>query len=138
MSVTQRQISLVQQSFKQVEPISEQAAEIFYNKLFEYEPELRPLFKGDLKIQGRKLMMMLKATVEGLQDVNALVPVLIQLAQRHNKYGVKRSHFSPVGNALLYTLKTGLGASYTKEHREAWVAVIHVVSDTMKPEIIQR
>ncbi len=109
MSVTQRQISLVQQSFKQVEPISEQAAEIFYSKLFEYEPELRLLFKGDLKIQGRKLMMMLKAAVEGLQDVNALVPVLIQLAQRHNKYGVKRSHFSPVGNALLYTLKTGLG-----------------------------
>ncbi|QYJ93502.1 MULTISPECIES: globin family protein [Shewanella] len=133
MSLTSTQIDLVQTSFKQVEPISEQAAAIFYDALFQIDPNLRPLFKQDIRSQGRKLMAMLKAAVEGLTDLDALVPQLHELARRHQAYGVKQSHFTPVGNALLYTLKTGLGEAYTREVREAWVAVIHLVADTMKP-----
>lgn len=132
MSLTPRQIQLIQTSFSKVEPISLKAAEIFYDTLFSYDPSLRPLFKGDIKQQGRKLMAMLNAAVNGLNDLGALVPVLHQLAERHEGYGVKKSHFTPVGNALLYTLKVGLGNDFTPEIREAWVALLHIVSDTMK------
>jgi nitric oxide dioxygenase len=135
MPLTQRQIELVQHSFSLVEPISEQAADIFYDSLFKIDPSLKPLFKSNIKVQGRKLITMLKAAVQGLEDLDALVPVLKQLAQRHNGYGVKKSHFTPVGNALLYTLKTGLGNEYTDEVRQAWISVIHIVADTMKTEI---
>ncbi|MEC4727944.1 globin domain-containing protein [Shewanella sp. D64] len=135
MALTQRQVQLVQHSFGLVEPISEQATDIFYDALFKIDPSLKPLFRNNMKVQGRKLIAMLKAAVEGLDDLDALVPVLKQLAQRHNAYGVKKSHFTPVGNALLYTLKTGLGSEYTDEVRQAWILVIHVVSDTMKTEV---
>ncbi|ACA84488.1 globin family protein [Shewanella woodyi] len=135
MALTQRQIQLVQHSFSLVEPISEQAADLFYDSLFKIDPSLKPLFRNNIKVQGRKLVAMLKAAVDGLDDLNTLVPVLQQLAQRHNAYGVKKSHFTPVGNALLYTLKTGLGSEYTDEVRQAWIIVIHIVADTMKPEI---
>ncbi|QFU20612.1 hemin receptor [Shewanella eurypsychrophilus] len=135
MALTNKQIRLVQDSFSQVEPIAEKAAEIFYDALFGIDPSLKPLFRNDMKVQGRKLMTMLKAAVDGLNDLEALVPALQQLAKRHNDYGTKKSHFTPVGNALLYTLKTGLGDGFTEEVRQAWVSVIHIVVDTMKPEI---
>lgn len=135
MALTNKQIRLVQDSFSQVEPIAEKAAEIFYDALFGIDPSLKPLFRNDMKVQGRKLMTMLKAAVDGLDDLEALVPALQQLAKRHNDYGTKKSHFTPVGNALLYTLKTGLGDGFTEEVRQAWVSVIHIVADTMKPEI---
>ncbi len=127
----------MQHSFSLVEPIADQAADIFYGALFKIDPSLKPLFKSNIKLQGRKLMAMLKAAVDGLNDLDALVPALKQLAQRHNGYGTKRSHFTPVGNALLFTLKTGLGEAYTEEVRQAWITVIHLVADTMKPEITE-
>ena len=135
MTLTSTQIDLVQMSFKQVEPISDQAAAIFYDALFQIDPNVKPLFKQDLRHQGRKLMAMLKVAVEGLNNLDALVPQLHELAHRHNAYGVKRAHFTPVGNALLYTLKTGLGEAYSRDVHEAWVAVIHLVADTMKPKL---
>ncbi|MAZ90284.1 MAG: hemin receptor [Cellvibrionaceae bacterium] len=132
MSITARQILLVQESFKQVEPISEQAAEIFYNKLFEYDPNLRSLFKGDLKAQGKKLMATLKVAVNGASNLDELIPVLHDLAERHVGYGVKPQDYTPVGNALLFTLKSGLGQSYTPELRQAWVDTFRLIAKTMK------
>ncbi|OUS27668.1 hemin receptor [Gammaproteobacteria bacterium 45_16_T64] len=132
MSLTAHQIRIVQESFTKVEPIAEKAADIFYTTLFEYDPTLRPLFKANLKDQGKKLMSTLKVAVNGLNDLDKLVPVLQGLAERHVKYGVKAKDFTPVGNALLHTLKTGLGPAFTPELREAWVTVIHIVANTMK------
>lgn len=132
MPITQHQITLVQNSFAKVEPIAEQAAEIFYNKLFEYDPKLKPLFKSDIKAQGRKLMATLKVATAGLNDLDTLVPVLHQLAERHVKYGVKAADFTPVGNALLYALQQGLGDQFTDDVRQAWVDVFRLVATTMK------
>lgn len=132
MAITDTQKRLVQQSFKLVEPIADQAADIFYTKLFEYDPALRPLFKTDLKTQGKKLMQTLKVAVESLNDLDGLIPVLEQLAKRHVKYGVKPEDYTPVGNALLYTLKVGLGERWTPELRQAWVDTFRTVATVMK------
>lgn len=132
MSITPRQKQLVQESFARVEPIAEQAAEIFYQTLFEFDPSLRRLFKNDIKSQGKKLMMTLKVAVKGLDDLEGLVPVLHQLAERHVDYGVKAEHFTPVGNALLYTLKVGLGEHWNPEVRKAWVDTFRLVATVMK------
>ncbi|PHS18600.1 MAG: hemin receptor [Kangiella sp.] len=132
MSITLRQKQLVQSSFNKVVPIAEKAADIFYKKLFEYAPEVKPLFKGNLKEQGKKLMTMLGMAVKGLDDLNKLVPVLQRLADNHVQYGVKAEHFTPVGNALLYTLRVGLGDDFTHETRQAWVDTFRIVASTMK------
>ncbi|KID57181.1 hemin receptor [Pseudoalteromonas luteoviolacea] len=132
MSLTTRQKQLVQQSFAKVEPIAEQAAEIFYTTLFEYDPSLKALFKNSIKSQGQKLMATLKVAVNSLDDLDGLVPVLHKLAERHVGYGVKAEHFTFVGNALLYTLKKGLGSEWNQELREAWVSVFRLVATVMK------
>lgn len=129
--MTPEERKLVQSSFAAVAPISEQAAELFYGRLFEIAPEVKPLFKGDMKAQGRKLMQMLSAAVSGLDDLGALVPVVQDLAKRHTGYGVTAAHYKPVGEALIWTLEQGLGDKFTPPVRNAWVKTYGILSNTM-------
>ena len=98
------QITMVQNSFKHVEPISEIAAGLFYDRLFEIDPSLRPMFKGDIKEQGRLLMQMLSIVVKGLNRLDTILPAIEDLGRRHVTYGVKEEHYDKVGAALLWTL----------------------------------
>lgn len=129
--MTEKQKVMVQASFAKVEPIADQAAEIFYGKLFELDPSLQPLFKSDIKSQGRKLMTMIKAAVAGLDDLGTLVPVVQNLGKRHVGYGVPESSYKTVGEALIFTLGAGLGDDFTEEVKAAWVEVYGVLSSTM-------
>lgn len=127
-----RQIQLVQSSFAKVTPIADTAADLFYTRLFELDPSLSRLFRGDRVEQGRKLMQMIGAAVRGLDDLDKLVPVVRQLGVRHLGYGVEDSHYDTVASALLWTLEKGLGKDFTSEVREAWTEVYGVLAKTMK------
>ena len=129
--MTPEQKALVQQSWQQVEPIAPQAAELFYNTLFTMDPSVKPLFKGDMKEQGEKLMSMITSAVNMLDRLDELVPVVQRLGKRHVDYGVKDEHYQTVGAALLDTLEKGLGDGFTPAVKEAWVAVYGVLSSTM-------
>ncbi len=122
---------LVQDSFAQVVPIAEAAAELFYNKLFELDPALKPLFKGDMKEQGKKLMGTLKVVVAVLDNPAKLVPAVKILGQRHKGYGVEPAHYATVGEALLWTLEQGLGEAFTPEVKQAWTKVYTLLAETM-------
>lgn len=127
-------VTLVQESFQKVRPIAQTAATIFYNKLFELDPELKPLFptgEEAMKSQGNKLMTMLGAAVTGLSDLDALIPVLEDLGKKHVGYNVKESHYDTVGAALLATLEAGLGDDFTLEVKEAWTSVYGTMSSVM-------
>jgi hemoglobin-like flavoprotein len=113
-------------------PIADTAAEIFYAKLSEYDPLLRSLFKKSMKEQGKMLMATLNVAVESLDDINGLVVVLQKLADRHVGYGVRVDDYTPVGNALLYALKKGLGNDFTAEVRNAWIEVYKTIADVMR------
>lgn len=130
--MTPQQITLVQDTWKQVLPIKEKAAELFYGKLFEIDPNVKTLFKGDMVEQGRKLMTMINAAVNGLARVEAIVPVVQDLGRRHVRYGVKDAHYDSVGAALLWTLAAGLGPQFTPEVKDAWATVYGVLATTMK------
>ncbi|WP_430461325.1 globin family protein [Thalassolituus sp. LLYu03] len=130
--ITEKQKQLVRETFAAVEPIADTAAELFYGKLFEYDPSLKALFKGDMKQQGRKLMAALKLAVATLDNLDKLVPVLQQMAVKHLDYGVKVDDYTPVGNALLYALKTGLADAYTDDVKEAWTETYRVVATVMR------
>ena len=130
----QKTITLVQESFEKVKPIAAQAAEIFYGKLFELDPALKPLFPNSeeaMKVQGNKLMTMLGAAVAGLTNLDALIPVLQGLGKRHVEYKVEASHYDTVGAALLDTLAVGLGDEFTPEVKEAWTAVYTTMATVM-------
>ncbi len=125
------QISLVQDSFSKVAPIAGVAAEMFYRRLFELDPKLKSLFRGDINEQGKKLMTMLAAAVRGLDHVEKLVPVLQSLGVRHAGYGVQSKDYDTVGAAFLWTLEQGLGKAFTADVHDAWAAVYGVIAETM-------
>lgn len=125
-------ITAVQTSFDKVAPIAPVAAELFYGRLFELDPSLKPLFKGDMTEQGAKLMKMIGVAVNGLNDLEAIVPAVQQLGVRHVAYGVKDEHYDTVGAALLWTLGQGLGEDFTPEVEAAWAEVYGLLATTMK------
>lgn len=130
--LSMQQIALVQTSFGSVIPIADAAAELFYGKLFELDPTLRPLFKNDMKQQGRKLMLMLTIAVNGLNHVEKIVPELEELGRRHTAYAVEKRHYDTVGKALLWTLRQGLGAKFTQDVEEAWASAYALIAAVMK------
>ncbi|MBX3500543.1 MAG: hemin receptor [Alphaproteobacteria bacterium] len=130
--MTPEQIALVRSSFASVVPIKETAADLFYSRLFELDPSLKPLFKGDMKEQGLKLMAMIGTAVGGLDRLDSIVPAVQALGRRHVGYGVKTEHYDTVGSALLWTLEQGLGAAFTPEVKSAWNSAYGVLAGTMK------
>jgi hemoglobin-like flavoprotein len=132
--MTNEQKELVQSSFSQVIPIAEIAAKMFYDKLFEVDPQLRRLFKTDLQDQGRKLMHMMGIAIKGLDQLNELVPALQFLGSKHIAYGVQAKDYDTVGTALIWTLEQGLGAAFTFEVKEAWIAVYQLLANAMQKE----
>ena len=130
--MTPEQITLVTTSWEKVKPISEQAAELFYGKLFELDPSLKSLFSGDMKEQGRKLMAMINTAVNGLQNLEAIVPAVQDLGRRHVGYGVKDEHYDTVAAALLWTLEQGLGDAFTDDVKQAWTDTYVLLATTMK------
>src|SRR3954452_16576403 len=101
MMPTDRQIALVQETFATITPIADDAAALFYRRLFELDPSLQAMFRGDMAEQRRKLMQMLTAAVKGLAHLEQLVPVVQDLGRRHAGYGVEDRHYDTVGAALL-------------------------------------
>jgi len=123
---------LVQRSWERVLALEDAAPRLFYQKLFEMDPALRGLFKGDLQEQGTKLVQMITAAVRGLDRLDALLPVVRNLGARHGAYGVRDQDYGTVAAALLATLEQGLGGEFTPEVKSAWIKTYGVLSQTMR------
>lgn len=128
------QVALVQQSFAKVAPISDQAAMIFYDRLFEIAPAVKAMFPSDMTEQRKKLMATLAVVVNGLSNLESVLPAAGALAKRHVSYGAKPEHYPVVGSALLWTLETGLGSGWTPEVASAWSAAYATLSGFMISE----
>jgi hemoglobin-like flavoprotein len=126
-----QQIELVQASFEMVRPIADQAAETFYQRLFEIAPDYRSLFKNNMKKQGAMLMSTLGLAVGSLNNLEAILPAVRSLGQRHAGYGVTAEHYQPVAEAFLWTLDYYLGEAFTPELKEAWVEAYTILAGAM-------
>jgi len=115
--MTPDQVKLVQESFAKVAPISGKAAELFYGRLFEIAPQVRAMFPDDMTEQRKKLMATLAIVVNGLNNLDAILPAASALAKRHVSYGAQAAHYPVVGEALLWTLEKGLGESWRRRSR---------------------
>lgn len=130
--MTPQQVELVQSSFKKVEPIATEAGDLFYGRLFEIAPQVRPMFSDDISDQRDKLMKMLSTAVNNLHQVEQIIPAVQDLGRRHVDYGVKDEHYDTVGSALLWTLEQGLKDDFTPEVKEAWTETYTTLAGVMK------
>lgn len=129
--MTPQHVALVQDSFKKVEPIADQAADLFYGRLFEIAPQVRPLFPNDMSQQKMKLMSMLGTAVNNLHQVEKIIPAVQDLGRKHVGYGVTSDQYKPVGEALIWTLEKGLGDAFTPEVKEAWLVTYTTLEKVM-------
>jgi len=125
-------IALVRNSWQKVLPIKAAAAGLFYGRLFELDPSLRPMFKGDMAEQGAKLMTMLNMVVASLDNLGPLLGRVEELGRRHVDYGVTEAHYDTVGDALLWTLEKGLGEHFTPAVKSAWADAYGTLATVMK------
>jgi hemoglobin-like flavoprotein len=130
--MTPEQITLVKTSWNQVVPIKDKAAELFYGKLFELDPTVKPLFTSDIVEQGKKLMTSINIVVNSLDKIETIAPIIQDMGRRHAGYGVKPQHYDTVGTALLWTLETGLGPAFTSEVKNSWISAYTLLATTMK------
>ena len=130
--MTLRQIELVQQSFRLIQPIIDDAAILFYDRLFEIDPSLQPMFRRSRREQARLLAQTLTVVVKGIDRPSQLRGAVEALGERHAGYGVRDEHYEAVGQALLWTLETGLKDAFTFEVRDAWVTAYGWLAYTMK------
>lgn len=129
--MTPEQIELVQSTWDAVKPDADTVAELFYQRLFELDPSLKPLFKGDMKEQGKKLMATLNLAVASLTKLEEILPAVQALGRRHVEYGVPDESYQTVGQAMLDTLAKGLGEAFTDDVKEAWTQTYVTLSTVM-------
>jgi hemoglobin-like flavoprotein len=129
--MTEKQIQLIEDSWDYIIMNTQQAGELFYGRLFEKNPGLKPLFKTNLNDQARKLIALITFAVNKLHNFNEVVSDIEALGIRHNAYGVEPKHYDMVGEALLWTLKQGLGEKWNDELLEAWSKLYAVLAEVM-------
>ena len=130
--MTPEQIALVKGSWMKIIPIKDQAAALFYDRLFSIDPPLQKLFSGDMAEQGKKLMVTISTVVASLDKLELILPVVQQLGRSHVGYGVKDSDYDSVGSALLWALEQGIGDAFTAEVKQAWAEAYEMLATTMK------
>jgi hemoglobin-like flavoprotein len=129
--MNQEIVRQVQESFKGLVPMADQVGVLFYSRLFETHPDLRPMFAQDIQPQAKKLVQMLALVVSGLHRLDALMPAVRDLARRHSRYGVVEAHYAVVGETLTWTLEQGLGDAFTPAVRHAWSTAYGTLSAAM-------
>jgi len=130
--MTPEQAQIIKLTFAQAVTQKDEVGRSFYDRLFEIAPEVKPLFKGDMEAQQRKLMDTLALAVGMMRDIPTLVSTLEALAHRHVAYGVRDEHYGKVGEALLWALQQTLGQAFTPHAREAWTALYAAIAQIMR------
>lgn len=131
--MTTKNIELVKNSWASVATMDmETVGGLFYNRLFEIAPDVKPMFsKSSMPEQSKKLLTMLSYVIAKLGKLEDIIDEVAKLARRHEGYGVKADHYTAVGSALLWTLEQGLGTQWNLELKAAWIEVYTVLSEAM-------
>ena len=128
---TKEEIELVRSTWQPVSADPAAAATLFYGRLFEVAPEVKPLFTGDMKEQGLKLIQMVGIAVHNMERIEEIVPALQELGERHVGYGAEDAHYPVVGDVLIETLASALGDQFTDEARAAWTKTYGALAAVM-------
>lgn len=121
INLSEKEIELVEKAFAMArsEELFAQPT-LFYEKLFERDPNLQPLFREDIGGQGMRFMRTLRTIVNALRQPGDVAEVLEPLARTHGALGVHAIDFDTMGEALIDTFKELLGPDFTAEMETAW------------------
>jgi hemoglobin-like flavoprotein len=130
--MTEQQIQLVKKTwmiFQKIDPVL--VGEVFYDMLFTEYPSFKRMFATSKQTQSKKIIAMLNLIVAHIDSIEDLSEELRNLAVRHVYYGVKPEYYRPVGIALLWMLKQGLGNDWNEKVKEAWHACYQTIAAIM-------
>jgi hemoglobin-like flavoprotein len=142
--MTPAQIRLLQRSFSKVEPVAEQFGTLFYDRLFAIAPEMKPLFRTDIKAQQSKFMKVIGEVVQlqlraiislpatSQPTAEAMLPGAYWSGKLHAAYGVRMEDFESMKEALLWALERTLKDDMTTDVRNAWIAAYDIIARAMQ------
>jgi len=131
-TLTKEEIRLIQLSFRQLSGRYDKAGEIFYKKLFETDPKIISLFKGDIKEQASAMMRMVKTVVQGLNHPEVIIPSIQDLGRRHQEYGVAETQYKIFGDCLVECLEKEVGKEFNGKTKAAWNKLYNILADVMR------
>jgi hemoglobin-like flavoprotein len=129
--MTERQIEAIRSTFRMIEPTANSAMVAFYERMFELDPTMRPMFRITVEEQGKKLAQVIAIVVKSLDRMEEILPAVRELGARHGQYGVTEQHYATGGAALLWTLEQGLGEAFTEEVKESWSLAYRTLTGAM-------
>ncbi len=130
--MTDRQIQLVKQTWRLLREVDPHLlGDVFYRRLFMEFPGVRLLFRGPMDAQYEKFVAMLSFIVARIDRPDALRDEVVEMAKRHEGYGVKPFHYPLVAEALLWTLEKGLGKAWNEDVQQAWTVCYDALSQIM-------
>lgn len=130
--MNENEIALVKKTWKMFRAVDPSiVGDVFYTRLFTYNPSLRKMFPASMNEQYQKLIEMISIIVSRLERPHEVSHEISALARRHVKYGVRPGHYKLVGKALLWTLQQGLGKDWTPDIEAAWIECYNILSNTM-------
>ena len=125
-------LDALETSFDLVAPRGDELMEIFYARLFETAPAVKPLFAGsDMKRQRAMLLAALVLLRNSLRDLDSVVPALRKLGARHVAYGARPEHYPVVATVLIASMAEVAGPAWQPHHERAWAAALDVVAGAM-------
>ena len=136
--MTPDQVKAIQESFSKVAPISEQAAELFYGRLFEIAPAVKPLFHGDMKEQGRKLMGTLASRRQRTEQSGKRAARRERACQASCRLWRQAGRLRPRRRGAVVDAGKGLGDGLDAGLAAAWGAAYTTLSEFMIGEAYGR
>lgn len=127
-----REIATVQESFDKIpDKTKQKLTRVLYDRLFELRPELRKIFKKDIREQRKKMLKVMAYIIDNLHDAEVVGPCMKELAIRHVHYGVKQEDYKPFGEALIFAVSAALGNDFKNSTRNAWINTYQTLSQIM-------
>jgi hemoglobin-like flavoprotein len=124
-------LDALETSFDAVAPRGDELMDVFYRRLFETAPAVRPLFPDEMRTQKTMLLATLVLLRKSLRDLEAIVPKLRKLGACHVAYGAKPEHYPVVGAVLIASLAEVAGDAWTLRFEHAWTTAYGIVAAAM-------
>jgi methyl-accepting chemotaxis protein len=125
-------LDALETSFDLVAPKGDELVEIFYARLFETAPSVKPLFAStDMSHQRTMLLSALVLLRKSLRDVDSIVPALKRMGARHVGYGAAPAHYPVVGEVLIGSMAEIAGPAWEPRFERAWGEAFAVVAGAM-------
>lgn len=128
----QKTIEIVKSTVPALKAHGEEITKTFYKNMFENNPEVRLLFNMERQASGEQpkaLAMAVLAAAQNIDNLEAILPVVKKIGERHCDVQIKEEHYPIVGANLLGAIKEVLGEAATEDIIEAWGKAYGVIAE---------